>query len=190
VADARFEGPVAELLSKQAEGIASRLLADDPHGWFATGERLTTIRRVLQDTVAYLTKRFGPDMTQWQWGRLHRMPLKHVLGGRGDLGQLLNHGGVPVQGDMTTVCNTGSDPNWLATTGAGYRLIADLATSDLLAIDAQSQSGQPGSEHYSDQLTAWIAGDYHVVPLQRGDVSKIVVKKLQLNPAPAAPAAR
>jgi acyl-homoserine lactone acylase PvdQ len=95
-----------------------------------------------------------------------------------------------VNGDMTTVCNTGSDPNWLATTGAGYRLIADLATSDLLAIDAQSQSGQPGSEHYSDQLAAWRAGQYHVVPLQRQDVSKIVVEKLQLCPASTASVGR
>ena len=38
----------------------------------------------------------------------HQLPLKHVLSNRGDLGQLLNHGGGPVKGDMITVCNTGS----------------------------------------------------------------------------------
>jgi penicillin amidase len=111
---------------------------------------------------------------------LHRLPLKHVLSNRGDLGQLLNHGGGPVSGDMTTVCNTGSDPNWLATTGAGYRLIADLATNCLLAVDAQSQSGHPGSPHYSDQLAAWNAGEYHVLPLHPNDVSALVVEKLRL----------
>jgi penicillin amidase len=190
VADVHFESPVSELLAKQAEGMASRLLAGDPHGWFPEGERLPSIRRVFNSTLSFLTERLGPDISQWQWGRLHQMPLKHVLGDRGDLGQLLNHGGVAVNGDMMTVCNTGSDPNWLATTGAGYRLIADLATSDLLAIDAQSQSGQPGSEHYSDQLAVWSAGQYHVVPLQRQDLSKIVVEKLRLCPASAASVAR
>src|SRR4030095_7515591 len=119
-------------------------------GWFPSGQRVPCIRRVFTDTLAYLTQRFGPDVATWQWGRLHRLPLKHVLSNRGDLGQLLNHGGGPVSGDMPTVCNTGSDPTWLATTGAGYRLIADLATNCLLAVDAQSQSGHPGSPHYSD----------------------------------------
>ena len=70
---------------------------------------------------------------------------------------------------MTTVCNTGSDANWLATSGAGYRLIADLATNHLLAVDAQSQSGHPGSPHYSDQLAAWSSGKYHLLPLDRDD---------------------
>ena len=156
VADARFEGITAELLAKQVEGVASRLLADDPHGWFgpvATGgspvafaktkrePRVATIHRVFRDTLKYLTERFGPDMSSWNWGRVHRLPLKHVLSNRGDLDQLLNHGGGPVKGDMITVCNTGSGPDWLATTGAGYRLIADLSTNILLAVDAQSQSG-------------------------------------------------
>ena len=84
---------------------------------------------------------------------------------------------------MGTVCNTGSDPNWLATTGAGYRLIADLATRTLLAVDAQSQSGHPLSPHYSDQLALWNAGEYNVLPLDRGDLSPVVVERLSLLPA-------
>src|SRR6185295_14065868 len=97
-------------------------------------------------------------------------------------GGVVNHGGAPVEGDMTTVCNTGREQNWLATTGAGYRMIADLATNCLLAVDAQSQSGNPGSSHYSDQLAAWNAGEYHVLPLDRSDVAKLIVERLQLCP--------
>jgi penicillin amidase len=180
VADVRFDGPTAELLARQAEGIASRLLCDDPHGWFATGQRVPCIQRVLRETLTYLTQRFGPDMAAWQWGRLHQMPLRHVLGSRGDLGQLLNHGGGPVKGDMVTVCNTGSDPNWLATTGAGYRMICDLATSALMAVDAQSQSGNPDSPHYGDQFAAWAGGEYHVLPLKREDLAAQTTEKLRL----------
>jgi penicillin G amidase len=183
VADEHFEGVTAELLAKQVEGVASRLLADDPHGWFPDGQRVPRIRRVFTDTLAYLTQRFGTDMSAWQWGRLHRLPLKHVLSNRGDLGQLLNHGGGPVKGDMNTVCNTGSGPGWLATSGAGYRLIADLATNCLLAVDAQSQSGHPGSPHYSDQFPAWNSGEYHMVPLNRADVSALAVQRLRLCPS-------
>jgi penicillin G amidase len=83
---------------------------------------------------------------------------------------------------MTTVCNTGADANWLATTGAGYRLIADLANSRLLAVDAQSQSGHPGTPHYSDQLADWCSGKYHIIPLNPVEVRELVVAKLELGP--------
>ena len=185
VAGVYFQGATAELLAKQCEGVASRLLAADPHGWFPAGQRADRIRVVFAQTVEYLTQRLGPDMASWRWGRLHRMPLKHFLSSRGDLGELLNHGGVPVPGDMTTVCNTGSDPDWLATTGAGYRLIADLATGELLAIDAQSQSGHPGSPHYGDQLDAWLSGEYHTLPLNPVMAAQDAVASLTLTPRSA-----
>jgi penicillin amidase len=183
VADVRFSGLTADLLAKQAEGIACRLLADDPHEWFPAGQRLPTLHRVFTHTLKYLTDRFGSAMSAWQWGRLHQLPLKHVLAGRGDLAQLLNHGGGPVKGDMITVCNTGSGPDWLATSGAGYRLIADLSTNCLLAVDAESQSGHPGSPNYSDQFAAWHSGEYHVLPLDRAAVLELATQQLRLCPS-------
>jgi penicillin amidase len=66
VADERFEGATAEFLAKQAEGIASRLLADDPHGWFPDEQRVPHIRQAFGRTLAYLTERFGPDIASWR----------------------------------------------------------------------------------------------------------------------------
>jgi acyl-homoserine lactone acylase PvdQ len=122
-------------------------------------------------------------MDTWQWGRLHCLPLKHVLASRGDLGALLNHGGGPVKGDMTTVCNTGIGPDWLATTGATSRMIADLSRNTLWTVDSQSQSGNPGSPHYSDQLHAWSTGDYHNLVLDQSEISRIAVERLVLRPS-------
>jgi penicillin amidase len=183
VADARFQGATAELLARQAEHIASRLLTDDPHGWFPPGEREPILRRVFSQMLDQLEQKLGPNMSQWQWGRLHRMPLKHILSSRGDLAQLLDDGGGPVKGDMITVCNTGSGPQWLANTGAGYRMICDLSADGLWAIDCQSQSGQPATPHYSDQLPAWTEGEYHFLPLAAEEVSKIAEQSLTLLPA-------
>ncbi len=182
VADARFDGPTAELLARQAEGIASRLLGDDPDGWFPPGRRDPTLRRAFADTLDDLSRRLGPIMDDWQWGRLHHLPLKHVLASRGDLGVLLNHGGGPVKGDMNTVCNTGSGPDWLATTGATYRMIADLSRNSLWAVDSQSQSGNPGSPHYADRFHAWSNGEYHELSLEPSEVSRIAVERLVLRP--------
>jgi len=172
VSNARFTGATAALLAKGVDPCATRLLESDPHGWFPNGSRQQQLRETFSATLEYLQNRFGPDMTAWSWGQLHVMPLRHVLSARGDLGQLLDHGGAGVHGDMLTVCNTGSGPDWIANTGAGYRMVADLNSSPpvLWAVDAQSQSGQPGSPHYSDQFDDWVSGRYHEIVL--GSVPK------------------
>ncbi|MCY4410404.1 MAG: penicillin acylase family protein, partial [Caldilineaceae bacterium] len=98
-------------------------------------------------------------------GKLHKVQLRHVLSGRGDLGTLLDRGGLPVGGNGVTVCNTGFDPNWGALTGANYRLISDLGEDGMWAVESQGQSGHPGSDHYCDQLEEWLAGRYHFLAL-------------------------
>src|SRR5262249_55051943 len=107
-------------------------------------------------------------INQWTWGKLHVLPLRHFLSGRGDLAQLLDHGGVPVKGTSPTICSTTSGPNFEIRQGASYRLLADLSSSPpvLQAVDSQSQSGHPGSPHYRDQLDVWVSGKYCEMGLQ------------------------
>src|SRR5262245_9471173 len=109
-------------MSKGVESCAMRLLVDDEHGWFrgagftpAEAPRSSSAPRASSGTfktcptaredriiaamsaaLGTLAARLGPDSRDWTWGRLHRMPLRHVLSARGDLGQLLDHGGVGV----------------------------------------------------------------------------------------------
>lgn len=184
VAAERFDRQCVELMTQGVQSCAGRLLAADPAGWFQQGNRETLIVETLATTLDELASKLGPDMQNWQWGHLHRMPLKHVLSSRGDLGELLNHGGAPVRGDMMTVCNTGSGPDFTATSGAGYRLIADFSASNptLLAIDGQSQSGHPGSPHYSDQFPDWQHGRYHEIPLLREVSNTSAGQILKLTP--------
>jgi penicillin amidase len=181
----RFDGETAALLAGGAAGLSARLLEGDPLGWFGPGRREAAINSTMHGTLSYLAKRLGPGMETWTWGRLHTMPLRHVLSGRGDLGTLLNQGGLPVKGDFTTVCNTGLGGAFEARSGANYRLIADFA--DLLptlwAVDASSASGHPGSPHYRDQMEGWAHGEYHALPLDREAAAKEAVTRLALEPA-------
>jgi penicillin amidase len=123
-------------------------------------------------------------MLNWGWGRLHTLQQKHILSTRGDLGQLLDIGGLPVRGDYVTVCNTGLAPDYSAPTGAGYRLIADLSDphGGLWAIDAGSESGHPGSPHYDDQITDWLTARYHYIPLKRDLLTAHARSELMLRP--------
>ena len=180
----RFADETARFVTKGGEGLAVRLLSEDAVGWFQNDDREQRILETFQRSLTLLEGRFGEHMSQWTWGRLHQMPLKHVLSSRGDLAQLLDHGGEGVRGDMVTVCNTGSGPDWIASTGAGYRLIVDLGTSSagLWAVDAQSQSGQPGSPHYSDQFSDWKDGQYHWIPMDRQEAHRTAEHTLVLQP--------
>ncbi|HEX5271385.1 MAG TPA: penicillin acylase family protein [Gemmataceae bacterium] len=180
----RFDGETAALLAGGAGGLAARLLEGDPPGWFRAGRRESAINETMHEAIGYLAKRLGPDVAGWTWGRLHTMPLRHVLSGRGDLGPLLDQGGLPVKGDMTTVCNTGLGAAFEARAGANYRLIADFGDPlpTLWAVDASSESGHPGSPHYRDQLEGWARGEYHALPLDREAAGKGAVARLVLEP--------
>lgn len=184
VISARFSGDTAALLAGGGSGLAAKLLSEDPQGWFPAGEREPAIRTAFRATLDFLANRLGPEMSNWKWGSLHRIPLKHVLSARGELSALLDHGGSPVKGGLTTVCNVSPGPDWNAKIGAGYRLVADMSASPpvLSAIDCQSESGHPGSPHYRDQLPEWLAGKYHRIPLDRQAAHAACKSRLQLQP--------
>jgi penicillin amidase len=191
VAARRFSQSDASLLVGGIEALAAELVCSDRAGWFveetesADQTRQQLIRTTFRAAIERLKSQFGDDPSTWMWGRLHRLDLKHVLGFRGELGQLLNHGGAGVRGDGTTVCNTGRGPDFEAATGAGYRMICDLGESPagLWAVDCQSQSGHPGSTHYSDQYQDWLGGKYHFVPLDRRESPSEISAKLRLEAA-------
>jgi penicillin G amidase len=156
-----------ELTAPFAAGLATRLLRGDPHGWFRKANREEAIRTALRAAVADLTARFGPSPTDWVWGKLHTLTQKHVLSSCGDLGKLLDLSGYPMPGDNSTLFSATSDPaTHTAISGAGFRMIADLADSTALwMIEVAGASGHPGSPHYDDQIRPWLAGAYHSVLL-------------------------
>ncbi len=172
----RFDEGAIPLVAMGAEGLAMHLLAppdrNEPLEWFAGGDRHERVLAAFQMVIEDLTERLGSEISGWQWGKLHRLMMNHVLAGRGDLAELLNYAGMGVRGDMQTVGNTGGGADWASLSGGGFRMIADLSdTATLRTVDAPSQSGHPGSTHYADQLADWLAGDYHDLPLQRDQVT-------------------
>ena len=183
VAGERFPEEEVELVSGAIGGLASQLLREDPVGWFRRQPRRSAVVRAWRDALGELSRRRGPEVSGWTWGQAHRIHLRHVLSGRGDLGRLLDRGGQPVKGNGITVCNTGYDPNWGATMGANFRMIADLGSPEagLWTVDAQGQSGHPGSPHYCDQLSHWLEARYHTLALESGSPDAMI--RTTLNPA-------
>lgn len=178
----RFSGETAEFIAQAATGLASSLLGDDPHGWFCRRKRTDVIAFSMRAALEEIARRFALDRLSIQqgdlstlprWGALHQLKPAHFLSTRGDLGTLLDLPSRGVKGDMTTVCNTGNDPQFQAATGAGYRYVTSMHTDppELWAIDAGGGSGAAGSPHYADQLDDWHAGLYHTISLANDGTS-------------------
>jgi penicillin amidase len=167
VAAERFPADQAEVVAANAGGLAARLLAGDRTGWFAESDRIAAARRTFREALDELAARLGPDVAAWTWGRLHTLVQKHILSGRGELGQLLDRSGLPVVGDGTTVNSSTPDAGHAAHMGAGYRMVADLAdpARGLWMVEVGSVSGHPGSPHYDDQLALWAEGRYRYLSL-------------------------
>ena len=168
VAAEQFDEQIQSFMQGTVSGVATRLLHDDPCQWFVSNDREYQIRSSFHQSLEQLNGQLGENINDWTWERLQVIAFAHVLAHRGDLAELLNQTAQPVNGDMMTVCNTG-----FGTTGAGYRLIHDLSSQppQMLAVDCQSQSGQPGSPHYDDQFSTWAAGEHHVLYLDREQAS-------------------
>ena len=47
----------------------------------------------LSDAVADLEEKLGDDMSQWQWGKIHKVRAHHALGGRFNIEQQPSDGG-------------------------------------------------------------------------------------------------
>ena len=182
VAAERFSGDEVPLVAGAISGYAVRLLRKDETG--GSPPRNETVVTSMLRAIDILTERLGPDMAEWRWGRIHKIALNHLLSDRGDLSDLLKRGGQPVGGNGITVSNTGFDPNYLASIGANWRHNADLADDPpgLWAVDATGQSGHPGSPHYGDQLTEWLAGRHHYLPLDSERARAQAAHTLTLSP--------
>ena len=182
VAAERFSGDEVPLVAGAISGFAVRLLNNAEFGGSPSGNE--TVAASMLRAIDALTERLGPDMSEWRWGRIHKIALNHLLSDRGDLSDLLRRGGQPVGGNGITVSNTGFDPNYLASIGANWRHNADLADDPpgLWAVDATGQSGHPGSPHYGDQLTEWLAGRHHYLPLDSERARAQAAQMLTLKP--------
>jgi penicillin G amidase len=187
---------LADYLANWGLGLAAELARADRIGWFAPGRREAAAVRALREAVTELEAALGPDPTTWRWGAIHRLRLRHPLGGRGDLAELLDKPAVEVGGDLVTLNNSGypgtrpdahradGATGWEATSGAGYRLEVDLGEVPPAAwtITGESQSGLPGNPHYDDQRADWATGKVQRLPLDRVEVERQAVDRLTLAP--------
>jgi penicillin amidase len=158
--------------------------------WFAGKSWKEAMEEALASAAAELRKLMGDDVSQWQWGRVHRQAFRHPLGSAAAgrvLSRLFNRGSVAVGGDPNTVWQTAYAPYYdyeLRGPTACYRQIIDMGNFDnSLAVIPSGQSGHPGSRHYGDLIGLWQRVEYHPMPWERASVEQQARGRLSLAPA-------
>ena len=183
--------PAAAREAVEARLISTKRVIDwlyAPDGRFGgnpTAARDALVARSLEEAVAELTKRFGPDVAGWRYGqeRYHHALIRHPLSAAVDVGTRtrLDVGPAPRGGDGSTVTATGNGDN--QTSGGSFKLIADTEDWDnSIGINTPGQSGDPASPHYRDLFDLWAKGGYFPVAYSRAKVESVTESVTRLVP--------
>ncbi len=175
---------------------AVRNILEAPQAFWVGGDgadnaaqRDRLVGQALTAAIADLEARLGPDMTEWRWGRLHRVHFKHILAGPiPPLDELFSAGPFEVGGGDDTVNRGVLHPSEGFADGAiaSWRQILDLGDFDRsLGVITTGNSGNPASPHFADQAPMWATGEYHPLPFTRAAVEAAAEGTLVITPAPA-----
>jgi penicillin amidase len=172
--------------------ILLRLLENPRSPWFdniRTQGRETLqdiLEKSLKETASFLKVHLGPDPSQWRWGRLHTVDIKHPLGQVKPLDRIFNLGPYEGGGHFATVWQSAVMPGMhfeLNGWTASNRHIYDLKDWDQsLGAIVPGQSGMLGSDHYQDQVDPWLRVEHHPLYYSRSKVETGAKHVLILTP--------
>jgi penicillin amidase len=139
----------------------------------------------LDEAVAALTRRFGPDPARWIYGQdgFHHALIRHPLSAavNAETRARLSVGPLPRGGDGTTVSATGNADN--QTSGGSFKIIADTENWDnSVGINTPGQSGNPDDPHYRDLFELWARGKYFTLAYSREKVESVTERAVTLTP--------
>ncbi|MFQ5630847.1 MAG: penicillin acylase family protein, partial [bacterium] len=128
-----------------------------------------------RNTIQELQNEMGEGPGFWEWGLLHQITFTHPLGQQAPMDRIFNDGPYPIGGSANSIAKAEFDftQPYRVDAGASMRQIVDLANPDrALSVIAGGQSGQPFSDHYSDQAQLWVDGKYKIVRMARSEIEQ------------------
>ena len=116
----------------------------------------------LRAAIDELSDRYGPDLNEWRWGRVHALDFPHVFGAVSPVLAKIFSRRLEVGGGQETVCQVGWDPNdpFKAIWAPAWRMVADPHDPDRSRWQAfTGESGHVASPHYDDLQPRWLHGE-------------------------------
>lgn len=144
------------------------------------------LRNSFKATIAFLTDRFGPDVSRWRWGEAHIATFENQFLGRVPVLRSFSNLTLQTDGGDHTV-NRGQTGHGLSHAhnfGAGYKAVYDLSdAANSRFMIATGQSGNPFSRHYRDLLKKWGNGLYIPLMLTKTQLKRTNADLLILQPS-------
>ena len=175
----------AELAGKYAWSgsgtFVHRIITTQPREWLPKefDSYQTLILACYRDARELLTKRIGPNRSQWTWGRLTQVRFQHPLANAPLIGGQFAIAPVPQSGGNYTV-NRGPL--------VSMRYVADVGNWDNTRQGIPlGQSGDPASPHWKDQLESWLTVKPPVFPFSKNAVMNATTGTLVLVAPTAKP---
>jgi penicillin amidase len=133
----------------------------------APAERPALMESALAQAIARMTEEWGPDWSEWRYGRINTTTLPHMF--------------VPAF-DLEPVERPGAFGTVNAD-GANFRRVIDLSNLDnSVWTNAPGQSGQPGSPFYGNMREYLGNGEYVPLLFSRDRVEEGAAYRLTLRP--------
>ncbi len=159
-----------------------RLLVDDKASIWWQGRREEILRETLADVVARLSDEYGEDMAAWRWDAAHTVSFRHELHGlSGSSDKWLSRGPYPWAGGHPVLARArySYDRPFEGRSGATVRVVIEMAeVMGAQAVIPGGQHGHPSSQHYDDQLAAWLDGHLLPIAAEPGDVDGNITRLL------------
>ncbi len=185
----------AVIVPKAAEAfvggpVMTRVVAwlNAPDGRFGadpTAARDALLIRSLDEAVAELTKRLGPEMDKWKLGAYHHATILHPLAPalKPDLRAKFNVGNFPRGGDSYTITATGGGDNQQS--GGSVKLVIDTENWDnSVALNNPGQSGDVDNPHYRDLYELWARGKYFPLFYSKTKIDSVAEEVIDMKAGP------
>jgi len=158
--------PISDNLIEKTRVTGGSLWCDNVNTPDKTESFQDNIRTAFQWAVDTITSMYGPDVSTWEWGKLHKFVLMHPLGSVPIVEKLfkVNRGPYSVGGSDHTVCpfSYPKGRSFISDFGASERHIFNTANWDSsLTVIPTGTSGVPASPYYLDQTQLYINNRYH-----------------------------
>ncbi len=119
-------------------------------------------------------KRYGPDQTTWQWGKVWRSRFPHPLASVPLIG-------TQFQTPTVAIAGSGQSPN--VGSNVSMRHITMPSDWDSTShVIPMGQSGDPRSPHFKDQFDIWANGRLATFPFSKAAVEKAAVSLMTMKP--------
>jgi penicillin amidase len=175
--------------------VLTKLLDDPDNAWWddattkdVVEKRDDILRAAMTDARKELTSLMSRDTSGWQWGKLHRVTLRHqTLGssGIGPIERLFNRGDWAVGGGPAVVNAMAFDDTrgYRVTAGPTMRMVVDLGDPDNSQwINQSGTSGHAYHPNYDDQAPLWVTNQTVRFAAGRAAVESLTEHRLTLIP--------